>query len=239
MLNVLNTSQSAIQKISVAFLAIALLILILPNVIRIAYRFPITYNEGWNVYHSDRAMKGEKLYDRNRELTPLIYPPLFYYIEGAAGKISGDPLMAGRVLALLSLFACGILCGALTNELEASRTGIVFASLFFVASIGAFAPQYVGMNDPQLFAHVFSLAGLLCFLRWETRYSVAIALILAISVFIKHNLVAVPAVIGLEFLLRSRKQFVKWLLAFGGFIAIFTLLTVFVSGDAFFDQVLA
>jgi hypothetical protein len=229
--------QATAQKISLALLSIALLILILPTVFRIPYRFSITYNEGWNVYHSDRAVKGEKLYDRSRELTPLIYPPLSFYIEGIAGKISGDPLLAGRILAILSLFACGILCGALARVLDASKIGIAFAVLFFIASVAAFAPQYVGMNDPQLLAHVFSITALLCFLGWETKNPVAIAIILAISLFIKHNLIAIPAVIGLELLLRSRKQFLKWLLALFGSLLILTFLTIFISGNAFLDQV--
>jgi hypothetical protein len=100
----LNTSQSALQKIPVVLLTISLLILIVPNIVRISYRFAITYNEGWNVYNSDRAIKREKLYDKRHELTPLIYPPLFYYVGGIAGKIFGDPVIAGRILSLISLF---------------------------------------------------------------------------------------------------------------------------------------
>src|SRR5262245_8102575 len=144
----------------IALLLLALLITLIPGVWRIPYQFSITYNEGWNTYHSDHAVNGVKLYDRSRELTPVIYPTLFFYLEGAVGKAIGNTLLAGRLLAILSLLGVGILCGMLALQLGRSIYAAIFSGAFCIGCIAAFAPQYVGMNDPQLTAHVFSLIAL-------------------------------------------------------------------------------
>ena len=79
--------------ISEIFLTIVILILVIAPVTRMFFRFSITYNEGWTVYHSEEVAEGKQIYDTKNSFTPVVYPPLFFYLEGLLGKFLGDFLM--------------------------------------------------------------------------------------------------------------------------------------------------
>src|SRR5689334_17460647 len=66
---------------------------------------PNGYNEGWNAYWADAAWRGRALYPAVDSPISDNYPPLSFYIVGALGRLIGDNVFAGRLLALLSLLA--------------------------------------------------------------------------------------------------------------------------------------
>ena len=158
---------------------------------------PLDPNEGWNAYHTMAAMRGAALYPQGAFVNN--YPPLSFYVVGAFG---GDPIVAGRIVALLSLFgvAGGIFVAARrmgagmdagTNADTRARAGMAaaaFGALWFVAGMLVFT-DYVAMDDPQLLGHAVAMVGLLLLLRGN---AVGAALAMTMALFVKHNLVALP-----------------------------------------------
>src|SRR5262249_18154478 len=63
----------------------------------------IENNEGWNAYFADAAMGKMPLYPSADQLITNNYPPLSYYIVGLAGRLVGDPVLAGRLLSLVGV----------------------------------------------------------------------------------------------------------------------------------------
>lgn len=228
------------SAISPIFLIIVVLILLVAPVTRMFYRFSITYNEGWTVYHSDTASKGKQIYD-NDPFTPVVYPPLFFYLEGLIGKFFGNFLMIGRLFSLLGLIATGIFAALIVRIYSNCAIGCLFAAIFFCGAVAAIAPQYVAMDDAQLPAQVLSAAGLLAYLR-AVRSNSSLwpaALLVTTALFTKHNLIAVPAAISADLLFRSWRSFLKWILIISIFITAFAIVTFLIAGPGFFDQVLA
>jgi hypothetical protein len=65
----------------------------------------ITDNEAWNAYFADAAMGKMPLYPSTTKLITNNYPPVSFYIVGLAGRLTGDPVLAGRLLSLISVIA--------------------------------------------------------------------------------------------------------------------------------------
>ncbi|MCS6842877.1 MAG: hypothetical protein NZ528_00910 [Caldilineales bacterium] len=225
--------------LSLLVVAAAAFLLTIGPLLRIPYRFAIDYNEGWNAYHAQRAMTGAALYDAANTWTPLEYPPLSFYVVGYLGKLLGDPVLAGRSLSFLALLLVSagvakavVLLGG--RPWEATLAGLLCLGLF-----AAHATHIVGMNDPQMLGHLFVTAGLLMYLAGppSPKRLFAVALLLSLGLFVKYNLVAVPAAIGLDLLLRQRRLFVLWtgfmVLLVGGGLA----LCVAVWGEDFLQQI--
>ncbi|HET7084348.1 MAG TPA: hypothetical protein VFI23_06235 [Rhizomicrobium sp.] len=172
-----------------AVLGIAVLFLLVRNSLAIPVLVPLDPNEGWNAAHALALRAGHGLYPSPQSLMVNNYPPLSFYPVAFLTGWTGDAVIAGRALALLSFLADCALIAALTRRMGAGMPGRILAPLFF-AGILLIASDYVGMNDPQLLGHALQLAALLLLLRERV---IAAALIFAASLFIKHNLLALPA----------------------------------------------
>jgi hypothetical protein len=61
------------------------------------------YNDWWNAYFAQAAVHGGLLYPSKASMLANNYPPLSFYIVGEIGKMVGDYVVAGRLVALLSL----------------------------------------------------------------------------------------------------------------------------------------
>src|SRR5471032_3023495 len=89
-------------------MALAVLALLARNVLAIPVLAPLDPNEGWNAAHALAAMAGGALYPPLQSLMVNNYPPLSFYIVGELGRLTGDPVIAGRILSLIAfLTACG------------------------------------------------------------------------------------------------------------------------------------
>ncbi len=156
------------------------------------------------------------------------------------GKLFGNFLLIGRILSFLGLICTSIFAAFIVRIFSRSAIGAFFAGIFFCGSVAAIASQYVAMNDAQLPAHVLSAAGMWSYLKFRRGSSLwPAALLIAVSLFTKHNLIAVPAAISIDLLLRSKWDFLKWFLFLSIFIATFTILTSVFAGPGFIDQVIA
>ena len=246
-------------------LALAVLLLLTTPALRMWFKFAIDYNEGWNGYHAARAAAGQPVYDASNVWTPVDYPPLSFYIVGLAGRLVGDPVIAGRVISFLALLAIGLLAGKIVQCLGGALHARVLAVLLCIGPFAAYGTHYVGMNDPQMLGSLFMMVGLWLYVSrlpagaaagethqvpgtsevpgtwwvvFKNRWLFLVALCCALGLLVKYNLLPLPAAIGLDLLLRSRKALLKWLgfvaLILGGFFAIAYL----VWGPEFFRQML-
>lgn len=175
---------------------------------------PNDYNEGWNAFWADAAMHGRALYPAPDSSIANNYPPLSFFIVGAVGYLVGDNLFAGRLVSLVS-FAIVTLCIYLWLKTSgSSRRLAIFGASLFVASFVAWAPDYIGNDDPQMLAHAIMMTGL--FVLWRGSLStssvVAASVLMLCAGFTKHLLIPVPLATTVWLALHARRQFVVWML---------------------------
>ena len=201
-----------------AALALAALFLLLRNSAAIPSLVALDPNEGWNAAHTIALMAGHPLYPAS--LMVNNYPPLSFYAVAALATLTGDAVIAGRLLSLLSFLAACALIAAITRRLGAGLPGRAAAMVFFAAVL-LIASDYVGMNDPQLLAHALQLAGLLLLLRGQ---SLAAAALFAVSLFVKHNLLALPLASALWLWRQDRLSALRFAGITGGLLVLELLL---------------
>ena len=189
--------------------ALAVLWLLARNTLAIPAHVPLDPNEGWNAAHAIVAA----LYPPPQALMVNNYPPLSFYLIRAVIRHGGDPVIAGRWISLAAFFGTGAGIAAVLRAMECSWRGIALAVLFFAAVL-LIASDYVGMNDPQLLGHALQIAALFLLLRERPILS---ALLFAVSLFVKHNLLALPLASAAWLVLLDRRagfEFLLWGMAF-------------------------
>jgi hypothetical protein len=228
----------AMSVLAIAVLAGAL-VLVLQNVIAIPFVFEANYNEGWNVYNTQRFFAHETVYDDNLWRVNN-YPPLSFLVVGGLDRIIGDPLLSGRLVALLSFAALGLLCAMAVARLGGDRTAALFAGGCALGFCSVAAPAWVAADDPQTLAETIMLGGLVVYLAGPpTRARLhATAGLVMLAGFTKHNLVAIPIAITLDLALRRTRQLPFWLLACSGLAVAFWGLSVLGAGGSFLAHIL-
>ncbi len=173
----------------------------------VALHVPFDPNEGWNAYFAQLAMRTGSPYPPVDSLLVNNYPPLSFYVSGEIARITGDAIIAGRIVSLLALGALffGILRAA--RLMGSSAPTALFAALLFVACL-LLTSDYVGMNDPQLLGHAVAIWGLVVILRSpkSSRSMVFAALIFTVAFFVKHNLILLPVALALWLTMAERRS---------------------------------
>jgi hypothetical protein len=202
---------------------------------RAGFPIEIAQNEGWNAYHADAAMGAAPLYPPTDTLIVNNYPPLSFYVVGALGEIFGDALYVGRIMSLLAVLGLGALIGVMIVELGGGAAGAAVGGLWFIAVMSRSFTRFVGMNDPQLVAHVLMMGAFVWLIRREARGQSAVPPILAMAVagFYKHNIVAVPVTSLLWLIGRDWRRAMLPLAVGAGAAALGLLICILVYGDAF------
>jgi hypothetical protein len=202
--------------------AAALAPVVLYSITGIFYRQPLNYNEGWNVYFVAKVLAGQPLYIPldSFPLTPLNYPPLSFFIVGALSALTGDILLTGRIVTLLSsALVAAAVYGIVKNATGKTAAGL-FAGLFWICLMVRFAPARLVLYDPQMLAHAFSTGALWLYSRWRGEVTPGRAWLLAalccIGIFVKHLVVAVPAALAVVLFLENRGAFRRF--AAGGIV---------------------
>jgi hypothetical protein len=118
-----------------------------------------------------------------------------------------DYLFTARILSLLSLLGCCTLVGFIVCHLasahKASSTAGILAGFLCLATFCTNADAYVGMDDPQLFAHFFFLLAFFLYLRDRSNFAAitASAALFVLAGSIKHNPIDFPLAVLLDLLL--------------------------------------
>jgi hypothetical protein len=190
-----------------AFMSAALL---LRDALAIGLHVPLDPNEGWNAYHALAAMAGTLLYPQPPDLMANNYPPLSFYLVGALTRLTGDAIIAGRLVSLAAFIVTTVGLMTLLRQLGANVLASLFSGLVFAATL-LIASNYVAMDDPQLLGHALQIQALLLLLRPKPA-TLAAALLMAAGVFVKHNLVAMPLAAAIWLWDREPRQAVRFIL---------------------------
>jgi hypothetical protein len=225
-------------------IAAALFLFCAPALLRAALtvpvRAPLDYNEGWNAYHTDAAFSPRGLYPDPPRLFFTNYPPLSFVIVGAAARATGDAIVAGRIISLLSFGASVVVLFYAARRMQCGRAESAFGAALFAAYMLTFS-SYVGVDDPELLAHAIQGAGLLLLLRAPrtTARLVCAAGLLSLGVFVKLNAFALPIAAAVWLLMVDRTSG-RRLIAAGAALGIAgAMLCVLVFGPRFLAEVFA
>jgi len=165
-------------------------------------------NEGWNAYHAQAAMAGRALYPPAQDYFINNYPPLSFYLVGALGRSIHDEIVAGRIVSLFSFLA---IAGCIWKAVRVMRCGndaAIMAALFFMACL-LVGSDYVGMDDPELFAHAIEAGALLIILN-RSGDALAAAALFATALFVKHNLLAMPLAVATWLAVDDRRRAIRF-----------------------------
>lgn len=210
--------------------------------LRLGYGYEIDYNEGWNAYHQLAAMAGLSPYADGGALFFNNYPPLSFYLIGLAGLVVGDPVLAGRLLSVAAVAVIAACCAKTTRAAGGDRFDAMLAAVTCLGLFSAFATDYVGIDDPQLLAQALLCCGFALYVSGSAtpgRMS-GVAALFAAGLLIKHNVLALPLVVGVHALWRApmagRAAF------FGGGLVLAAIAAMAIQlayGPVFFQQLLA
>jgi len=197
---------------------------------------PNGYNEGWNAYWADVAWSGGSLYPAIDSPVSNNYPPVSFYIMGGLGRLLGDNIFAGRLLALVSLIVIALDLFVWLRIFTVTRTVAAFGALLFLAAFAHYAPAYIAMDDPQLLAHAFVMTGVV--LVWRFDFSrkalVAAAVLMVLGGMVKHLLIALPLTLTVWIALYRRQQLPMWLIAAVSAVALAVAVVYLTQGEIFF-----
>ena len=224
---------------SCAVLLFALL-LTLQSGLTIGYHFEKNYNEGWNVYNTQRLIHHELIYDDDYWRVNN-YPIGSFLIVAAVNFLIGNLLLSGRIVALISFAAIGVLAAIAIRRLGGRGVDAVFGAACALGFCYLVAPGWVIVDDPQTLGEAAMLGGLVSYLSRPPDHLCLLrtAFLIVMGGFIKHNMLAIPVAITLDLAIRAPRQLPFWLAYCAGFFAGFVGLTQIVAGGAFFDHLLS
>jgi hypothetical protein len=215
----------------IGLLTLILLGLLSLPVKRIAANVQVNYNEGWNAYRQQMTIDGVSLYGSppGRLTGETGYPPVSFHLVGWLGRMGAGCTAAGRWLSLLSLLATGIFVGLIVSSQGGGAVISLLSFLLFEIGISVFFPSRRGMNDPELLGLAITTAGLYCYVRNPTRSRLIFisAALFCLAGFTKQTMLAFPAAVAIDLLIRSRQLFVPWagaMIAAAGLLSAFTFL---------------
>ena len=217
-----------------AWIGITAIVALATRIFLVPFRASLNYNEGWNAFHAVHAYSSVvPLYPSLDASISNNYPPLSFYIVGGIGRIFGDNIITGRMISLLSLLVIAICIGWIVMSRSSHFVAGILAGLVFLATFTLCYYNYVAMNDPQLFAHAIQIIALVWLFRSNNlRSLVGISILIAVSILIKHNLLALPTAIAVWLLFYKRRAgYVFVAITIGVIIASFTLFYLIYGSD--------
>ena len=191
-----------VLKLALMGLAFAAATLLLRDILALPVHVALAPLEGWHAYLAEAAIEHAPLYPG--ELMVNTYPPLSFYLLGALGRLTGDAIIAGRILSLIGFAAITAGMMALLRQLGANVITSLFAGLVLGLTLLA-ASGVVAVNDPALLGHALQLQGLLLLLNARPAIIPA-SLLFAAGLLVKLSLVAMPLAAILWLLPRHRRE---------------------------------
>ncbi|MBB5374233.1 ArnT family glycosyltransferase [Acidocella aromatica] len=210
---VIARSSQRVWSAAAAVLAVLVMVIGWPLVLRSTAMVQLDYDEGWNALRQQQAAHFLPLYAAPPGLDITNYPPLSFHIVGLLSLLTGDANETGRFLSLAALVALCVLAGALARLFVPARHVGTCAALLFALWLEMWMPRRIGVNDPQLLGMAFELLGFYGFVRAVQRGQNGwrSAPLFALAVFTKHNLLALPLGVGLALLTRwDWRRLILW-----------------------------
>ncbi|MFZ0226811.1 MAG: hypothetical protein WAL41_07690 [Mycobacterium sp.] len=211
----------------------------------------VTYNEGWNVYTAQAVVEHRPLFPASPNWTVVNYPALSFYIAAGLSNLTHDFLFTARAISVLSTVLCSLFVGLIVRQMTVRQLMVrqltrgnwpaLIAGLYCFALFCAGANTYVGVDDPQMFAQVFLMAGLFVYVRYRQKFwaLMATALLLTIGMNIKHILIEFPLAIFVDLLIVSRRKALQFGIMGAVLAALSVLLNIHFGGPGFIAAMLA
>src|SRR6516165_4258646 len=226
--------------IFVGLVVVSAIMLTISNLLSIGFVFERNYNEGWNIYNTQRLINHELIYDDN-DWRVNNYPIVSFLIVAGVDFVVHNLLLSGRSVALVSFVAVGILAAAATRRFGGDRVDAVFGGASALALCYLIAPGWVAVDDPQTLGEAVMLGGLVSYMsRPPDRLSLLRAALLVVSGgFIKHNVLAIPLAITIDLAIRSPRWLLYWFACCASIAAGCLGLTYVIAGGDFIDHLLS
>jgi hypothetical protein len=207
---------------------------------RAFYHTELSYNEGWNIYNASAVANHQLLYPARYGWTTVNYPMLSFWIMAQLHRLTHEYLFTARIVSMLSLVACCILVGFIVKKLTDAPRASWLAGFFCLAIFCTSADGYIGVDDPQMLALAFFLAGLLLYVQLRERLP-ALAIAGAAGVFIiaacvKHNPIDFPLAVLLDLAFLSRRRALWFSVCMIVFAAAAVALNIHYGGPYFLSQ---
>jgi len=233
-----TTPATAILWVAIAGLAVAWISALVGPSYALFRWIPNGYNEGWNAYWAEVAWRGGALYPAVDSPISNNYPPLSFYLVGGLGRLIGDNIFAGRLLALLSLIGVALNLFAWLRVCQVSRGVAAFGAALFLAAFSTYAPAYMTMNDPQLLAHAFMFSSATVLWRYDfsRKALAAAAVLMVVAGTIKHLLIALPLAVTAWIALYRRELLLRWLITSVAVLAVALVALYYTQGTLFFHD---
>ena len=199
------------------------------------------YNEGWNAYRQWMTVEGQPLYGSHPALWTTNYPFLSFHIIGILGAVKGNMVLAGRIVCFASLIATSVLAGGIVRGATGSRPGALYAGLCLFAWLASFNGVGRASNDPELLSVAFAIFGLFAYLKAPGRifWPALAAIAFAVSLFTKHDLLALPLSVGVHLLITRNWRTLAVYLATGMVATgLLLVLSFHLDGPDFFTELL-
>ena len=210
------------------------------NLLSIGFIFEINYNEGWNVYNAQRLINHDIIYDDNYWRVNN-YPIFSFLVVTGVNFVVHDLLLSGRIIALLSFFAVGVLAALAIRRFGGDRVDAVFGGGCALGFSYLVAPAWVAVDDPQTLGEAIMLGALVSYISGPPhRLSLLrTALLVTVAGFVKHNLIAIPLAITFDIAIRSPRRLPFWFGCCASLAAGCLGLTHLVAGGTFIDHLLS
>ena len=182
------------------------------------------YNEGWNAYRIAAATTAPAtLYPAKASLLTNNYPPLSFFLVGGLARLTGDAIIAGRIVAFLSTLGTGVCFALAARAAGCAWRHSLFAALLFWAAPWVIV-RFSALNDPQMLGNFLDAVGLVVILSSprETLHLALAALFLTAAEFVKPLFVTLPLALLIWLFVYDRRS-AWWLLGFGVLFALIGL----------------
>jgi hypothetical protein len=231
---------TSVLPVLAGLLVIYAIILAAGDLLSIGFVFERNYNEGWNVYNTQRLIDHEIIYDDNYWRLNN-YPILSFIAVAGVNTVVHNPLLSGRIISLVSFFAVGLLVGAAVRRFDGDPVDAVFGGGCALGLCYLVAPTWIAAEDPQTFGEALMLAGLVSHISAPPSRLTLLrtALFVAMGCFVKHNLVAIPFAITIDVAIRSPRRLGFWVACCAGLGIGFLGVTYLVGGGNFIDHLLS
>jgi hypothetical protein len=222
-------------------LALFALITSICPIVRAFYHFEINYVDGWNVYNALRIVQHVPLYGAKYAWTTVNYPALSFYVNAYLTRFTHSYLLTGRLISLFSLALSSVLIGSIIRKLTGSHAAAFFGGFFCLALFCTVATRFVGMNEPQMFAEVFFLTGLLMYISNSPTLGriTIVAILFILGGNIKHNPLEFPIVVFIDLCLRSRRKAIQFVLLSVVLLGASIMLNIKLGGPFFVSNLLS
>lgn len=206
----------------------------------IVYPYGLDYGEGIVLWQAAHVTDLDTAFHPVQRYPYLVfhYPPLYHLIARTVAVATGDLLVAGRLVSVLSAIALALIVGgfAWTVPKQFDRgSRFVAASFAAMVCVGSPLMSWTFLMRVDTIALAFAFAGVYVFLvtEFKSRWQFVSCICFAAALFSKQSMLAAPvACIAVAFLVKPRRAIGLAALTGAAVIASYTLLIWRTHGQA-------